>query len=147
MRVMHVLIAVLALSSAFLLGRVLPAPWQDAGPLALVPDHRPAASAVVVESWSNGQLRGVLRGSGMLIIGSRSVVPDQSGAFVVTIATARPPIVASSGAAAQQRYVASKRGKKYYRVGSKSGEQLSFKNRIYFATKEEAEAAGFTAGK
>jgi hypothetical protein len=41
-------------------------------------------------------------------------------------------------------YVASKRGKKYYDINSKSAQTLSEKNKIYFKTKEEAEESGYT---
>ena len=42
-------------------------------------------------------------------------------------------------------WVASKSGKKYYPSDSAQGKKIKEENRVYFGTKEEAEAAGFSA--
>jgi small subunit ribosomal protein S1 len=42
-------------------------------------------------------------------------------------------------------WVASKTGKKYYEADSAAGQKIKEENRIHFKTKEEAEAAGYTA--
>jgi hypothetical protein len=41
------------------------------------------------------------------------------------------------------RFVASRRGKRYYPVSSREGERLVPENRLYFRTAEEAERAGY----
>ncbi len=43
-----------------------------------------------------------------------------------------------------KNYFASSRGHKYYPAGCSAGKSLSMDNRIYFSTREEAEAAGYT---
>jgi len=43
-----------------------------------------------------------------------------------------------------QGFVASKRGSKYYPPGCSAGKSLKQENRIFFATREEAEKAGYT---
>ena len=42
-------------------------------------------------------------------------------------------------------YVASKTGKKCYLVDSPAGKRIKEDNRVYFASKEEAEKAGYSA--
>ncbi len=48
-------------------------------------------------------------------------------------------VVNSSG----KNFFASSRGSKYYSLGCSAGKSLKQENRIYFATKEEAERAGY----
>lgn len=42
-----------------------------------------------------------------------------------------------------KNFFASSRGSKYYSIGCSAGKSLKLENRIYFATKEEAERAGY----
>ena len=44
-------------------------------------------------------------------------------------------------------YVASSRGKLYYRIGCGGSTKLSVANKIFFSTKEEAVAKGYTPAK
>jgi len=44
----------------------------------------------------------------------------------------------------EKRYVASKNGKLYYSLGCSGAKRISEKNKIWFATSEEAEKSGFT---
>ncbi len=53
-----------------------------------------------------------------------------------TVPTAAKPVTGA--------YVASSRGKRYYPVSCNAANNLSEANKIYFATKEEAEKAGYT---
>lgn len=43
-----------------------------------------------------------------------------------------------------KNFFASNRGSKYYTLGCSAGKTIKQKNRIYFATGEEAQAAGYT---
>ncbi|HEV7701835.1 MAG TPA: hypothetical protein VGO63_00085 [Candidatus Paceibacterota bacterium] len=43
-----------------------------------------------------------------------------------------------------KNFFASSKGKKYYPVGCSAGKSLKMENRVYFATREEAEKAGYT---
>ncbi|MEX2028911.1 MAG: hypothetical protein WD963_00300, partial [Candidatus Paceibacterota bacterium] len=43
----------------------------------------------------------------------------------------------------EKNFFASSRGKKYYPVGCSAGKSLKLENRVYFATKEEAESKGY----
>ncbi len=42
-----------------------------------------------------------------------------------------------------KNYFASKRGKKYYTIGCSAGNSIKQENRVYFATSDEAEKAGY----
>jgi len=58
------------------------------------------------------------------------------------------PINMSSGPTATTQaiksFMASKNGSKYYPIGCKAGERIKPENRIFFANREGAEAAGYT---
>lgn len=51
--------------------------------------------------------------------------------------------VAPSVNTSPKNFFASTRGKKYYPVGCPAGKSLKMENRIYFATREEAQNAGY----
>lgn len=53
--------------------------------------------------------------------------------------------VASSTARNSEQYVASKNGTKYHLISCPGAAQIKDANKIYFATKEAAEKAGYTA--
>lgn len=87
-------------------------------------------------------LLGIAQGEVRVFVGDAVIVPNASGAFRVAargliqnLATPRIP--------AGMQFVASRRGKKYYPVTSRAGQNLASENRIYFRTSAEAIAAGF----
>src|SRR3989344_1678874 len=43
----------------------------------------------------------------------------------------------------RKNFFASSKGKKYYSIGCSGGKTIKQENRVYFATKEEAERAGY----
>jgi len=65
---------------------------------------------------------------------------------VKTATTSRnsSPQIYAKPAPANRGYVASKRGQKYYPVGCSAAKNLKPENRIFFATVDEALAAGYT---
>jgi len=88
-------------------------------------------------------------GLGRLSIGDLNIASDNvtvvddstpsQGASAGTITTSIP--IPSS---AQGNYVASKNGKLYYPVDCASAKRIALKNRMWFATSEDAEKSGFT---
>lgn len=58
-----------------------------------------------------------------------------------TKAPAAPPKATQSVTA--KTFFASSRGNKYYSIGCSGGKTIKQENRVYFATKEEAENAGY----
>jgi len=90
----------------------------------------------------------------------RNVVGDTKAALVVS--TTLPPQVVSnevattskevgvageSSAKVQGAYVASRKGTKYHLPWCSGARTISEENKLWFTTKEEAEAAGFTPAK
>ena len=141
MRFWQLLLIVSALAAAYLLGCIVTLSAYRAPPPLPIPDERAFVSTVVLHSWNDGKLSGVLRGSGRLLVGTRIVVPDGSGAFTVALSLPRQ---APSAGLSSPGFVASKRGKRYYPAGSPAAGKLSPKNLLFFATRAEAEAAGFS---
>ncbi|MDO8469253.1 MAG: hypothetical protein Q7S29_05875 [Candidatus Peribacter sp.] len=133
----------LALVCGYLLGRLI----TERRTLVSVPMQmrdvsRPLVPTVRVEGVVNGQLKGSMVGSARLFLDGTQVMSDQSGAFLVpagSLLTNKIEITVPSG----MRFVASRRGKKYYPVDSASASNLAPSNRVYFRTAEEAERAGY----
>jgi len=50
----------------------------------------------------------------------------------------------TSGTSSGKTFFASSRGKKYYTISCSAGKTIKQENRVYFATGEEAEQAGYT---
>ena len=54
-----------------------------------------------------------------------------------------PSVKSTSTESSGKNFVASSRGKKYYPIGCPAGSNLKESNKIYFASREEAEKAGY----
>jgi len=133
----------LALVCGYLLGRLiterraLPNTSMEMRDLS-----RPLIPTVHLDGIINGSLKGTMLGEARLFLGTSQILPDGSGAFLVpagTLLTNQIEITVPSG----MRFVASRRGQKYYPVESASASALSPSNRVYFRTAEEAEGAGY----
>ena len=142
--------AVFAILAALLLGALLGSIVRIAKtpvpPTILVEDRRPLISVVKIDGVEDGQIIGSAHGQVRLFLDGRMVIPNASGAFRVpagnlfqNVTTVRIP--------PGMRFVASKRGKKYYPVQSRSAEKLAPANRVYFRDAPSAEAAGFTSAE
>ena len=141
-------LAVLAILAALLLGVLLGSILRIArtpvSPMILVEDRRPLIPVVRIDGAEDGHIVGSVHGDVRVFLGDRVVVPNASGSFRVPgrnllkdVTTVRIP----SG----MRFVASKRGKKYYPVASASAAKLAPANRVYFRDTASAEHAGFSA--
>ena len=143
------LIGALILSSTFgyLVGRIIDQQITFVAPsISIVPDIREGDSLVRIDKIKNGNLEGESSSGVRLFLGNHQIPIDSSGAFSVpfeNFLVNHLEVVVPEG----MRFVASSRGKNYYRVDSSSGERISPKNRVYFATEEEARNAGFKKGK
>ena len=113
-----------------------------ATPMRIVNDSGSTVPVVIIDAWRGETLRGKTEGEVRLMVEGKAVAPAIDGSFSLGTAPKAPsPSAASVPEGAQ--FVASKRGKKYYPVGSSAGEGLSPANRIYFQSEAEAEAAGY----
>ena len=134
----------LALLAAFLAmtWRIAGIPAASARSLSLVSDTRPPVCTVVLEGVRDGRISGYVRGDVRLFIGDNLALPNSSGAFLVAAGVLKTDVRTidmPSGA----RFVASKKGKRFYPVGSAQGQGLAPANRMYFSSEDEARAAGF----
>ena len=68
--------------------------------------------------------------------------PDQTANVVSKVINQSPNVFATT-TIKTKTFFASKRGKKYYSLGCSAGKTIKQENRIYFASREEAEKAGY----
>lgn len=115
----------------------------SARPPTVVHQSGSAVAAVSVESFRDGALRGTAAGPVRLFFRGVPVdiAPDgEFSALVPAFRVEEVSVVVPEG----MRFVASKKGKKYYPVDSAGGERIAPQNRVYFPDEGSAEAAGFT---
>ena len=96
----------------------------------------------LIDRIVNGELEGRVSSGVRLFLGEKLILPTASGTFTASAGlflTNNVTVVIPEG----MHFVASKNGKKYYPVTSSAGNRLTPKNRLYFRTSEEAEAAGY----
>jgi hypothetical protein len=139
MRVICILFLAAFLAIAW---RIAGVPVVSARPLSLVHDIRPVVCTVVLEGVRNGQIAGYVRGDVRFFIGDDLAVPNSSGAFLVSAGVLKTD-VRTLNIPGGARFVASKKGKRFYPIGSSQGQSLTPANRIYFSSEDEAKAAGF----
>ena len=112
-------------------------------PITMVDSPVEAAVPVVrIDGIRNGALIGLVEGSVRLFAGQKMVDTSGSGTFAIKDAALLTNVI-TVRTPAGMRFIASKRGKKYYSVDSASGQRIVPENRVYFASKEAAEKAGF----
>lgn len=106
--------------------------------------HRSGSTvaAVSIASFRDGALRGTAAGPVRLFLNNAAVAIAPDGSFAAVVPSFRVEEV-SVVVPAGMRFVASKKGKKYYPVDSAGGERIVPENRVYFADTASAEAAGF----
>lgn len=140
------IVVILALIFGILLGRIFGIASLPIPPTVLREDRRPNIPVVRIIGMEDGFVRGSVRGDVRVFFDEKIVVTDGSGSFRVpagdflrNVATVRVP--------AGMRFVASRRGKKYYPITSANAARLAPGNRLYFSDRESAERAGFLAGE
>lgn len=129
---------VLALATGYLHGRILSIHQH---PLVLRTDNRPLIPTVTLTRIRNGNLEGEIRGNVRFFIGDHPVIGG-SGSFVIPAGPLLKQVI-EVNVPADARFVASKRGKKYYPVDASQAKSIAPGNRVYFQTSSQAEAAGY----
>lgn len=137
--------AICALLAAFLVG------WLSAGrylraqtSVSIVPDTREGEPVVSVQGIVNGELLLKATGDVRIVAGDQPIQPDAQGMVRMrdrALLTNRIEIVIPAG----MRFVASKRGQKYYAVDASAAQGIVPENRVYFPDAAAAENAGYTA--
>ncbi len=145
-KALTVVAIVLVFVLGILLGRIHRITMQVRPPVTIRTDRRPGIPVVRIDGVVDGHLTGVLKGEVRLLLGTAPVVAAASGSFRVP-AGSQFRTETGPRVPAGMQFVASKRGKKFYPVMSKSGQNLAAANRIYFKDAAAAQAAGFTASK
>ena len=111
-------------------------------PLQTVPNVRPLQPVVQIDGIRNGYLEGTILGDARMFLGQEQVLPTASGSFRVLASTFlrnEVQVLVPEG----MRFMASKKGKKYYPVASAAANNLAPQNRVYFRTAEEAAQSGY----
>jgi hypothetical protein len=143
MRASFPLSLVLATLCGALLGATVTAYRLAApAPVIIVEDVGTDVPVVRIEGIENGALVGTVEGEVRVSAGEKLVTPGADGRFAISdrsILTNRITVQAPAG----MRFVASSKGSKYYAVDSAGGQNIVPANRVYFATAQEAEAAGY----
>ena len=143
------LIGALILASTFgyLVGRIIDQQITFAAPsIMLIPDERSTVPVVKIDGIRNGNLEGKMSSGVRLFLGDHLIQQNSSGTFSTSFnkfMVNHISVIVPEG----MIFIASKRGKNYYRVNSSAGERISPSNRVYFKTEEEARNAGFKKGK
>lgn len=113
--------------------------------IQIVPDTNEGVATIQLFDVQNGALQGEVKGrNARLAYDKESILELKEGAaFQIPI----NDICSAKNTAAKvpqgAMFVASKRGKYYYSVSDPSASSLAPQNRIYFKSKEEAEAQGY----
>lgn len=118
----------------------------DAVPVRTVPDTRSVLPVVQITGVRGATVRGTISGDVRLVSPLGSAQSDTAGSFQLAVPTAtrqelRIPLPAG------MQYFASRKGKVYYSVKGKAGSTVLPENRVYFGTKQQAEAAGYHASR
>lgn len=98
-------------------------------------------ASIMLEGFRDGALRGTAAGV-RVFARDEAVALAPDGSFAIVHPAFRIEEV-SVPVPPGMRFVASKNGKKYYRVDSASGECIAPQNRVYFRDSASAESAGF----
>lgn len=138
-------ILTLLLLCGYLGGRIvstLEQNYQIPPPQISSQDLNQQVARIKIDRILNGILEGKIEGQPARVsVQDQLAATDAEGNFKIDVQaiTNLVPIPVPDG----MNFVASKKGKKYYSVRSKSGANLSPANRVYFATEEEAINAGY----
>ncbi len=104
---------------------------------------------VGIGSFELGRLSKESNSSGIKIeyMGQEETLGKNLSANVLQAVKFAEPATNSSASttnSSTKNFFASSRGSRYYPIGCSAGKTIKMENRVYFATREEAEQAGYT---
>lgn len=129
----------LACSAGLMLG------WQMGDlrePVREIPDSRPLVPTLVLRGIRDGQLWGAVAGDLRLFVGDVQVHVPASGTLLApagVLLTHERTLRVPQG----MRYVASRKGSRFYPVESAPAQRIAPQNRVYFPDAASARAAGY----
>jgi hypothetical protein len=117
-------------------------------PIRVVPEINQKVPLVEITAIENAMLKGNVNKNGIRIkAGDAVAVLEEDLTFQLDIRslgfTARKQPEDPAKVPEWAKFVASKRGKYFYVLDSRSAKNLSVENRVFFATEEEAKKAGY----
>lgn len=133
---------ILAIILGILLGLIISIISTDIPVTTIREDKRSIIPVIMITGVQDGNIIGTMRGNVRFFISDDQVLPSASGSFTAPAGSLLKNLTMVKVPAGMQ-YVASKRGKKYYPVTSRSAASLAPANRVYFKDVEAAEAAGY----
>ncbi len=134
----------LALILGYLAGRMVTLlSFQDT-PITERSDERAAVPVLHIDGMDGQTLKGRVSGELRINMGT-SVIPAKDGPISIPLAGLKNVVTITVPQG--MRFVASDKGKYYYPVTSAAGEKIVPGNRVYFENEQQAEAAGFAAGR
>ncbi len=95
-------------------------------------------------SFGLGRLSKGSQGAGIRIEYTEAAAQAANSASALIPEENLPKVSDLTASSLGKSFFASSRGTKYYPAGCSAGKSLKLENRIYFATREDAEAAGYT---
>ncbi len=95
-------------------------------------------------SFELGRLSKANSSAGIQIEYPKQIETEPASAINAVESATSTPAKTKTSNSAGKNFFASNKGTKYYSLGCSAGKSLKQENRIYFATKEEAEKAGYT---
>jgi hypothetical protein len=135
---------ILALIFGYLAGRITTVRFSIAGipPVFLRENTQHSVPTVHITGLQNGNIVGSMEGDVRMWLGDTQILSEEDGTFAV----APGPLLVNTISVLipdGMKFVASKRGKKYYTVSEAGGQRIVPGNRLYFETAEKAESAGY----
>jgi hypothetical protein len=132
----------LAFVSGLLAGSTITAWSLKNPPMAIIEDSGSDIATVSIEGIRNGALTGKIEGDVRLSAGGKHIEAGSGGIFFINDSKVLTNIV-HIDIPEGMKFVASKKGKKYYPVDSATAAQIVPQNRIYFPDELSAERAGY----
>lgn len=135
---------ILILTIGFFSGRIysaLQVRWS-APPIEFIPDINIRQPVIRLDVLTDGVLEGSVNlPTTRIIVDDTIALINEDKSFELDVSSIQQvkQIVVPAG----MKFVASKKGKKYYPVDSKSGSRIKPENRVYFKTAGEAKKAGY----
>ena len=138
----------LVLLLGFALGTFALQMEEVSSPAPVIPlrrDLHRRAPIVHVTEINNGKIVGIVGTGARLMIGDSVIVPRPDRTFAIDVKPFLVNII-DVPVPPGTHFIASRRGKNYYKVDSSAGQKLAPENRVYFRTEGEARTAGYKKG-
>lgn len=137
---------ILILIGGYLIGRMTTVLLAPAAPIIV--SELTGSTIPVVELFhiEDGFLLGHAEGDVRIFFQDKQILVESGGSLRIPAGPLFTHVI-TIDVPPDMRFVASKKGRKYYPLASRSGQNIAIENRIYFPDDASAEAAGYSLGK